>query len=244
MEHSEIQIERYFVLLVLALVLNLSAAAYSPISAQTIVQKTITVDVIVQPDCPVSINVLAIDNSNTNAQQVSVALQNVGTKSISGFVLTQRDSNKSEITSTSYLPRLFAPSQVMNQFIVIDNRNVRPDGKNELSVDYVRFVDGSSWGDDTAGQSERISGYLAGYRSGISFANSIIKNDEDALTHLLREEITNVNPPSVDQSKPGLWRGGFVIGYRTVISRLQRTFEEKGINAVAGKLEEIGKSNH
>jgi hypothetical protein len=56
----------------------------------------------------------------------------------------------------------------------------RPDGKNELAVDYVRFVDGSSWGDDTAGPSERISGYLAGYRSGISFANSIIKNDEDA----------------------------------------------------------------
>lgn len=211
-------------------------------TSHTSKQKPLTVDIVAQPDSPVVITSINVDNTAESYQTVNYSVQNVSSKKIKASVLLHSDQSGIGATSTSFF-QSFTPGQVIQNSFVEERSNIKPGGKIFLSFDFVVFQDGSSWGKDSQKQSEYIFAHLEGQKDAVKYVKPLLADtNKDAISKLLQQPLTDINPPNVDRQKSAEWQRGFVVGYRFVIGRLQFAYEKQGMEAVHSKLEEVEKA--
>lgn len=236
----------YFVAFVFVMILNVSLAAFliRNVLAQTSDDKLknqppIVAEVLEQENSPLLISITNIDNSNESYQTVSYAAQNLSSKKIRAYVLVHADETEAGGASIQFFESFDAGKTIQSSFFE-EQVNIKTNSKILLSVDYVEFSDGSSWGKDVQQQSEYIAGHYEGRKIAVKQVKDLLKN-KNAVLELMQQQLTEITPPSIDNKKSDRWQRGLIAGYRTLLTRLQITYETQGAEAISSKLEQIEK---
>lgn len=207
-------------------------------------QKPIRVEIIEQKNSPLQITFLSVDNSAYLHQEIICSLQNVSNKTIRAYTLLGDGNRKNsgKIITSFFLERLFQVGGSVVDSVPMERRDLAEEDTVFLSIDYVEFEDGSFWGSDSVGKSKEIAGETAGAKQAIKQLKELIKNqngnDADSITNFLKQNISEitVNVPETNESEE--WKKGFTLGYRTVISILQRITDQK-IENITKKLDDL-----
>jgi hypothetical protein len=105
-----------------------------------------------------------------------------------------------------------------------------PSPNLDLSLDFVEFGNGSSWGGDICKSAERLSGLRAGVLAvKDKFAKIQSENRGRDLINLLKQDIAIIEVPDGHSS---VWTDGFRDGVRSLFERLRRANEEGGLPEV------------
>jgi len=204
-------------------------------------QTLLVVEVVKQKDCPVSFTIVNVDNSAPSFQRVNFNVQNISTKAIRAYVLTGQAKTTGKIITDSFITSLLNPGLFQGEEISLERKAIKESGRMFLSVDYIEFQDGSSWGVDSQGFSKRIAGERVGRVAAINRIKDLIarKNLVD-LDGLLGQEISEMEIETPDSGQSDEWKKGYRTGYKAVFSILQRS-KEGGVEALSTKLNEIEK---
>lgn len=207
-------------------------------------QSSIVAQVANQDESPLSIRVINVDNSNQDYQIVNFIVQNTGNKPVRGYVINGANKNTGKII-TNFLPtKLFELNAVFTEELFVERENIKSDKNLLLSVDYVKFADDGSWGEDTQGQSERIAGGIAGAIDAIEQLRKIIEKRETVILRTaLKKDLAEVEValPETFRTKGENWKSGFRTGYKSIISFL-KSQQDKSDEELLMKLKEIRES--
>ena len=240
----------FLVLFVLVMLINTTLTVFllSSVFGQTqradfSSQKPVKVEVVEQKDCPLQIMVINVSNSGLSFQGIAYSLQNISSKPIRAYVLLGDGKRNGKVLTNSFATELFQPSSYHSDDLV-EREILAQEEKISLSIDYVEFVDGSSWGTDSQGNSREIAGEREGRKTIIrQLKDSIKKQDAKGLNSsmgLLKQDIReiDVDMPATNQSAE--WKKGFRGGYKAVISVLQH-LKDQGPESINKKLDEMEK---
>lgn len=233
---------RFGVKTLLAAAMVIGAVVTFVLTAQELIaagrKQAVNVEVQNQPGVPLSITSLNVTSSdatkpvftyeviNTNDQPISAyAIRHdviIGTAQTSGVTFTSRWSVNSllypqtgsaeEFGSTTY-------GATVSKVI--------------LSVDFVEFADGSTWGADAFKMSEKLAGKRVGGEAALEMLRG--KSEMHGLTAVadaIEEEISLAS----EQDKSELWREGFAEGVKIVRLRLQHAKSKGGLPALKSEL--------
>jgi len=105
-----------------------------------------------------------------------------------------------------------------------------PSPNLDLSLDFVEFANGSTWGSDTCKSAERLSGLRAGVLAvKDKFAKIQNENRGKDLINLLKQDVPIIEAPDGHSS---VWVDGFRDGVRSLFEKLRRANEEGGLPEV------------
>lgn len=206
-------------------VLALCVTARVTASAQT-VQLTVKS----QPNSPLSIRTARIILDDPHKPSFEYTVINNDNKPIRAYTIRKDDGLTGSSLSMLSLP--LQPGQSRWEAYG-DTTYSEPVLAILLSVDFVEFSDGSTWGPDTAHSSQR----LAGIRAGMSVERKrllAILND-DGITKLISDldAELEINPPPGNSSE---WSEGFRIGTFQYRGRLRRIRTQGGTPSLESML--------
>ncbi|HMS42941.1 MAG TPA: hypothetical protein PKE69_22110 [Pyrinomonadaceae bacterium] len=187
-------------------------------------QLPISVEISRQIESPLKITLINVDNSNLNYQAVNYSVQNTTNKAIRGFVILGSGKRIGRIITSFFPIKTLQPGSILNEQYVIERENIESKEELTLTVDFVDFVDGTFWGEDTQGQSEQILGQKVGAISATEqFINQIERNEFESLNDLMNKKLIDfeVSIPNIFNNKSENWRKGYISGYKSIISFLK-----------------------
>lgn len=194
-----------------------------------------------QPDSPLLITIVSIDDSNPSRAVARYLLRNVSNKAIKGFTIVEREKREQgENLNPNTIDYAFSSLPPQGYVEGLQLQRFQPGGEVNLSIDFVQFTDGVSWGEDAEKGSETIAGRDAGRARAIAVVRELSDHRRtNEMIDLLKKDTTTVETPTVDSKQTPKWQGGFTQGYRSVLSLLRSTLEKQGVNSVLPKLEEF-----
>lgn len=203
-------------------------------------KEPLVVEVVEQTDSPILITTVSVDNSAESHQTINFVIQNVSDKNIKASVLLHGRQPGVNGSTTSFF-QSFATRQMIQEAIYEERVNIREGGKMFLSVDYVEFEDGGSWGGDSQKMSEHIAGMKAGQENAVAEIKKLSGNQK-TLSDFLRQDLAQIKPLDVGTAESEKWRRGFLSGHKSTLRTLQSAYEKQGSEAVAAKLKDLEKS--
>lgn len=118
----------------------------------------------------------------------------------------------------------------------LGNSSFSPDRLPEikLAVDYVEFMDGTTWGMDLFQSAEQSGGVKAGRKAGKELLLKVKEQSGINEVAKLLENPPVISPP---QNQTQKWQRGFATGLKYYIFGLRRTYKEKGIEGLESELQ-------
>lgn len=179
-----------------------------------------------QPDAPILVRLERIVSDNPYAPAFEYSVANVSDRPVRAYAIRFDDGWG---VTMSYPKSAFQPGR-SQPGTYGDVTSSIPTKGIMIAVDFVEFIDGTTWGADTNGSIDR----LAGMRAGRS-------EERDRLLKLLEEGgtqavINSIDPgdaqvvPPPNHSKR--WELGFRASARHFRASLQSTYREKGVAAM------------
>lgn len=164
---------------VTAVALTLFAAALSfgqTRPAATAVIPSVTFEILDQSDSPLHVSV---DEKLASLMPgAPLRFTNNGTSSVSAFVLLIK-TGKHEQSYTAFIGKGIAPAASHVQSVSMPPMPRETDQPG-VSVDYVQFDDGRSWGDDTLGKSKSVHAFLEARGLALSRLKELLAGEDDA----------------------------------------------------------------
>ena len=205
-------------------------------------QQPVSVEVVKQKNCPLQIMVVNVDNSSLSFQSVNYSLQNISNKPIRNYVLLGDGESNGTVFTRFYTTELLQTNKYEFNEFPVERATIKDKETISLSIDYVEFFDGSSWGSDRQGKSKELNGQREGVKFAISQLKNLIKSQNrksaDETTNLLKQDIRDISVDMPDTSQSNEWKQGFQRGYKVVISVLQDEENKKTENLIK-KLNEM-----
>lgn len=203
-------------------------------------QPPIVAEVSEQNDSPLKITIIDVDNSESLFQVINSVLQNTSKKPILAYTLVANSKSSGKVSTQYFGNKYFQPNEFVNYEIGIERQNLETNDKVSLSVDYVLFENGSSWGADTQKESERIAGNFQGKKKALKeLTNLFIKEKTDFVNKITQKESTDFSSPILDPKQPSKWQTGFQQGYKSVISQLKFAYEKNGADGISLAFQEM-----
>lgn len=198
-------------------------------------QPPVKVELTTQSDSPLRITVINVDNSETSSQTVNFTIQNISNKLIKGYVIL----GSGKIVTHFFPVKSFQPRAFNRDELSLERENIKTDEPFLLSIDYVEFDDGSSWGEDKQRQSDNIAGGRAGVKAATEQLKKIINQREiTTLTAFFEIQLADVDVPLPESVQSEKWQSGFRNGYKSIVGFLKGQ-REKGVEELSKKLDEI-----
>jgi hypothetical protein len=204
-------------------------------------QNTVAVECGSQPQCPLIVTPIGFDTSYKDKLVVNFAIKNVSEKKAKAFILSHKISDSSYNGGLDFLSPLDI-GQTMNAWVPELNTNLRPDSKISLSIEYVLFTDGTSWGKASKKNVEFIDGYMEGLKTTLSDLQLLARSDKGALVKLLEQETFIFDRSKIDKIKTDDWRMGFELGHRSVWIELKPIYKKLGLEMLPFELDEYHNS--
>lgn len=113
----------------------------------------------VQPDCPLH---LAVGNSSMRLPSTPIEISTKDERAINGSVLLIESEGQQQFSINVRPEMPIALGRSAMQGFGMSFGGLKTMEKVSISVDFVRFVDGGTWGSDTAGGSKVIAAFLSG----------------------------------------------------------------------------------
>ena len=200
-----------------------------------------TVSVADQLDAPLTIFVEGYDPSGSSSLQIRYRVQNVNTKAIRAYTILEKvEWGKGGTTGASIVnlaaeTKFLRPTQSRVETCGLSGQD-GPVTRLTLSVDYVEFDDGTTWGTDT----RRSADYLAGQREGRAATFKKVKevrerNGESAVEELLKKKDAEVAAPPTARSAE--WEYGFRVGHNSALHQLSTAHLKGGRQGWASELQ-------
>lgn len=191
------------------------------------------VSVRAQADAPLRISSVADNSDDADTPLVEFAVENVGAQPILAFWISYDmvihgtnvtlgrgvNANKQELILPPGKRRSLAISNSDREKVV-------------LSVDFVEFADGSTWGADTAKYAESLAGERAGARAEAERLVKLLKTG--GLQAVKEAAAEKVNYP--DLTPESRREVSFLIGVRATRGRVLQASEKGGLPAVESAL--------
>lgn len=251
--HSSIKENRkkYTIAITITVLLNIGLAVFllqhtfaQKFESKYLNQTPLLAKVLPQNDSPINITIINVDNSPISNQTINFSLQNISKLPIIAYTIIVSNQDAKGKIITDFLPvKSFEVNSAHQDQLDIERENIKPSGTISFSIDYVEFEDGSSWGEDTQGQSEHIYGGHTGVESAIKELRELAsKSQTNKLHTLLEKDLADINPALPNETQNEKWKKGFIDGYKGIISfvKNQRT---KGNTDILEKLNEIENKN-
>lgn len=140
----------------------------------------------------------------------------------------------SELANKMFASSVLQPGQ--SESVHMGEEILKLDASNEVTifVDFVEFVDGTTWGPDISKSKERLLGLRAGAREASRYFLQVLKQDgPQALTSLIKEGPVNIVPESSHSSQ---WQDGFRMGVAAIRARLESAYAKSGLLEIESEL--------
>ncbi|HEY0323337.1 MAG TPA: hypothetical protein VGC66_20435 [Pyrinomonadaceae bacterium] len=193
-----------------------------------------------QVGSPITLEIISVTSSNPKEPVFSYDVINTGSKTIKAYAIRNDVTVGSDVNSGVTYSYMHEPSA----FLYPGTRRLESFGsvtyggdvsKVVLSVDYVEFEDGATWGDDIFKISEKFAGQREGYRAAIKKLRENFKSKgRGALLSALENDFTDLYPQA---DKPQQWKDGFNNGLKIARSRLKYIHKNGGVSALEYELE-------
>jgi hypothetical protein len=195
-----------------------------------------------QAGTPLVVSGARLVSVDPQSAEIAFRLTNVCSKTIRAFAIKEDVGAGGEHKSTTSLVNLdltnseLRPNDSTNEF-----SSYQPFSEKEhhitLSVDYVEFSDGTSWGLDSAKSAERTAGQRAALQI---LSKRLIKvlnagNSADVIT-AIDAGVANIEPPTGRSEE---WKEGFRLGCKSVVLRLKRAQGRGGWIQVDSELRQL-----
>lgn len=196
-----------------------------------------------QDDSPLVISSAFVDSTDAFKPSYRYVITNISNKPIRAYAIRHdatfgKENAKSSGSTLSHLisiDLLLAPNMFRHEAEGNSTRYTSAVTEIELSIDFVEFADGSSWGDDYFKSAENLAGQRAGGKAAIKYFGEKIKlNGIDALNgEIEKENIILSN--KLNTSK--IWQHGFQTGVGIVRQRLKEANYKGSLDAIKQELE-------
>lgn len=195
-----------------------------------------------QPDSPLRINILSYDSSDPRTPEVIYEVINISTKPISAYTVSQetvRGNEKSRGTLLSDLALsniVLQPGEYSTESITYQPLSDKP-SQVTLSVDFVEFDDGATWGPNLYKSDAVFAGQHAGAREARKQILTVYKSRglQEALKYI--ETNPGGDAPSLGFSPD--WEGGFKRGYSFTSKRLKVMLNSGDMKKVEAELRQL-----
>jgi hypothetical protein len=154
-------------------------------------------------------------------------LTNTSTKLIRAYAIQQKVASgekqrkESVFNDLSLAGLSLSPESSRKEITTIEVLDPKP--TIALSVDFVEFADGSTWGIDNSASAERLKGQRTGFKSlNNLYSETYKKEGAVGLTKAL-ESASQFSP--VPDGYSSEWKAGFRTGQRIAAGRLKKTLE-------------------
>lgn len=207
-------------------------------SASSQNQATIIARVIPQSDSPLQISIIRVENSAPSFQSVIFSVRNVSNQPIRAFTITGEN-----IITYSFAAKMLFPGEIYESSMEVERNSIKAGTESLLSVDYVEFERGNSWGRDLAGKSKQIREERVGRIYAIRFLKDLLRNgNTSAIANILNQEVSKMSVPRPQINLDSDGEKGFRRGFKGIISILQKN-ENKSLDSISKKLNELESIN-
>jgi hypothetical protein len=223
-----------------AILATLYATSRVPLLARTFsppdTAQSPTVYVLPQPGVPLLISSAVINLANPSVPQIDCIVTNVSDKPIQSYAVLRNvsgDKRSYNLTLNHILSldSVFQPFQTRPESLIIDSEPIK---SITLSIDFVEFIDGSTWGDDTCRSAERLAGQRAGARAAKDHLIKKVGNPSALLNAVAAGEADVDLPPGHSPS----WEEGFHTGTGVMRERLRDAKSKGGLAEVERELKQ------
>ena len=201
--------------------------------------KTPKVSVEQQRDAPLRITSIKSDSATVYTPQLELTVLNTSTKPITAYAIrydiTSGQSTSGGVEmSIAALPRsILQPDQSTQADIGGGEHHYDAIDKIVVSVDFVEFTDGSTWGPDNYKSAEKLAGHRAGARVATRHLLKLLKaKGSIAVMNEVESEAIDILTP---QGHSPEWADGFRFGIGYIQGRLKQV--PKGSDTV--KIEHV-----
>jgi len=186
-----------------------------------------------QPDAPLRISSVVDNSDDAEAPLVNFVVENVGSKPIQAYWISY-DTIKhgvniklgSGINATSR--ELVLPPGKRRTTAILN----RGKEKISLSVDFIEFADGTTWGNDTAKYGESLAGERRGAQAEAERLRKLLETSGlSAVVAAVSERETSLRSNHFSRSE-----SGSLIGARATRLRVRRAYDKGGLPAVESAL--------
>lgn len=200
-----------------------------------------TVAVLGQPGSPLLLQITYIDTSNPLQPRYGYSITNAGDKPIRAYAIKEGTSLGPGApvvhTTLANIPAVtlfLKPYDVRQAEGGLNSTYQVPPIKVELTVDFVEFVDGTRWGEDSSQSGDKLDGMRAGGKAAMKkYREILVSRGVGAVEATLAD--TEL-PPREPRPKSDAWARGFEIGIDMVKGRLARAKEKKGRDEIRVEL--------
>jgi hypothetical protein len=200
-----------------------------------------SVSVADQQEVPLAILVEGYDVSEPSSLRLRYRVQNISNKAIQAYaILEEIGGGRGGTTGATVVnlgkgTKFLQPTQTRLETCDLPSQN-GPATSLTLSVDYVEFDDGTTWGKDT----RRSADYLAGQREGKratlkKFREVREKSGDPAIEELLNRKDAEVVVPPAGHSAE--WEYGFRVGHNTALRQLRGVHSKGGVPELISELQ-------
>lgn len=192
-----------------------------------------------QPNSPVTIASRSINSSDPNTPRITIKVVNVSDSPVRAFTVRcdthfgQSMLSAWSLINIQSIKMCFRPQE--SRTVIMDDANYsQPPQSALLSVDFVEFLDGSRWGEDTYKSGERLDGLRAGAHSEAESILSKIRTSgtEVALNDVRAKSSDVVAPSNVSVE----YSDGFRLGVDAVRARLLQSRGKNKLDDVVNEL--------
>jgi hypothetical protein len=182
-----------------------------------------------QDGSPLQISVLKVDVTDALDPAIQLLVSNSGDKPVQAFAIRHDDLTQTTRSSGVSISNAVLPGAVLypgrwTTETIGGTGYSEPVKQIVLSVDFVEFGDGITWGQDTFKSAERLEGDRAGAAAAKEYLTKVVETEgENAILEAL--EKLKIDPPS---NRSPEWTQGFNKGINAVRARLQQTRKEHG----------------
>ena len=204
----------------------------TPLSFASIVSaQAPVISIIPQPDAPIRISLGKVVLDNPSAPAFEYSIVNVSDKPIRAHALRIDDGLRGSLLSILTVPLQSGQAQPGTY----GDKTFSPPPKGiEMSVDFVEFVDGSTWGPDTTNAAERVAGHYAGRGAE---RDRLLKLLEEGGTQAVITAIEADDVQTVPQSgRSERWEQNYRLGVKYYGIGLRRTYQNEGVAAMETSL--------
>jgi hypothetical protein len=195
-----------------------------------------------QPDTPLRINLLSTDPFDQRDPEIVYEITNVSAKPVRAYNISQvtlrgtQDSRGMLLTNLELSNVVLRPGQYFTESITFQPSADTP-SQVTLSVDFVEFADGTTWGPNLYKADEMVAGQRAGAREAKKRIQKAYKSEGvKAALNLVETDPVGATPlPEAAQN----WEAGYHRGYSATLRRLKALLKEGQINKVEAELRRL-----
>lgn len=209
----------------------------------------LNISIVNQPESPIKIHSPKLLNSDPLSPVYSYDVTNVGGRGIFAYVINNDLQAGPELTegvdgSEAALSTLdsviLKPGKTKKYTVGMNAKYSEPIKRILLSVDYVAFVDGSRWGEDSSGFSEAVSGLIEGQKALHTYFRGKLESNRD--DEVLAEiDKFNINTLKRSPDKPTKFNLGFESAVKIEIRHFKRMKKKDGLKSIKRKLKLKGR---